>query len=107
MNTKKENRLYILIREDLSNAQKAVQAGHAIAQWMIEHHHKHEWHNGTLIYLTVPDEQVLTEWFEVAQIKQLPCSCFREPDMNDQMTAIAILADEKSKKMFAKLPMML
>lgn len=100
-------RLYILIRNDLSNAQKAVQAGHAIAQWMIEHHSKKEWNNNTLIYLTIPNEQDLTDWFEIAKMKQLQCSCFREPDMNDQMTAIAILADEKSKKMFAKLPMML
>jgi len=57
MNT--ENRLYILIREELSNAQRAVQAGHALAQWLIEHgiEHRHrDWCNQTLIYLIIPDE---------------------------------------------------
>lgn len=49
------HKLYVLIRNDLSNAQKAVQGGHALAQWLIENPYTN-WTNGTLIYLTVKNE---------------------------------------------------
>jgi len=30
-------KLYILIRKDLSNSYRTVQAGHAVAEWMLQH----------------------------------------------------------------------
>ena len=29
-------RLYVIVREDISTSQQAVQAGHAVVQWMLE-----------------------------------------------------------------------
>lgn len=49
------NRLYVLIRNDLPIAYQAVQAGHAVAEW-IKIHGLQEWSNETLVYLSVPDE---------------------------------------------------
>lgn len=46
------HKLYVIIRDDLSGPQKAVQGGHALAQYLIEHPDA-KWTNGTLIYLTV------------------------------------------------------
>lgn len=81
-------KLYVLVRADLSKSQQAVQAGHALAQFLLEHRDT-AWDNGTLVYLKVPDEQVLQQWAE--KLKQFGISTFREPDIGDQLTAIAAL----------------
>jgi hypothetical protein len=36
MDYKNMNKLYIIIRKDLSASQRAVQAGHAVAEWILE-----------------------------------------------------------------------
>lgn len=61
-------KMYILIRDDLSEAQQAVQAGHALAQFGLEHHKEFKaWQedNNILIYLAVENinwwQQVLTD----------------------------------------------
>jgi len=33
------SKLYVIVRDDLSPAQKAVQAGHAAMEWIIENRH--------------------------------------------------------------------
>ena len=88
-------KLYILIRKDLSFSQQAVQAGHAVAQFMLEHGQVSEWKNHTLIYLGVEDERSLTHWTEKMNMKNLQWTCFREPDIGDQMTAIACYTDSR------------
>jgi hypothetical protein len=47
-------KLYVITRRDLGIAYAGVQAGHALAQLLLED--KHEgWDNGTLVYLGVKD----------------------------------------------------
>lgn len=48
-------KLYVLVRKDLSKSQQAVQAGHAVAEFLLNND-DHGWDNGTLVYLGVPDE---------------------------------------------------
>lgn len=82
-------KMYVLVRDDLSKSQQAVQAGHALAQFMIEHPFS-GWKNGTLVYLKLPKEDLtayLHEWKK--QIKHI--SEFKEPDLNDELTAFAFL----------------
>lgn len=48
-------KLYVVTRRDLGTAYAGVQAGHAVAQLLLEEK-QDDWSNGTLVYLAVPDQ---------------------------------------------------
>lgn len=83
-------KLYVLVRNDLPKNYQAVQAGHAVAEYMLEC--PNSWQNGTLIYLRVSDENELNQWADRLHAMQIIRCPFFEPDLNDQMTAMAILS---------------
>lgn len=73
-------KLYVLIRDDMSEAQQAVQAGHAIAKFGLEHPEEFRaWQEGsnTLIYLSVVEPHW---WATVLADGDVKYSMFREPD---------------------------
>ncbi len=75
-------KLYVLIRDDISEAQQAVQAGHAVAELMQEMTTDElaEWKHdggGTLIYLSV---QNIYYWQSVLEDGGFKHSVFYEPD---------------------------
>jgi len=84
----KQRRLYALVRKDLSVAQRAVQASHAIAEFLLRGP-KTEWDNGTIVILGVKDEGELRTWATWLEVKRTPYTAFREPDIGNQMTALA------------------
>lgn len=88
-------KLYVLIRKDLSPSYQAVQAGHAVAEWLLQHGQVTEWQNGTLIYLGIENEKELEHWSQKLDQKNMKWTVFREPDIDNQMTAIACLHDGK------------
>lgn len=100
-------KLYIIIRPDLSSAQKAVQASHATAQFQKEHPFA-PWINGTMVLLEpnqsstlwkhMPDYRAdlndfdafdkFVGWFHATFKTE-----WREPDMGNHITAIAMTSD--------------
>jgi len=81
-------KLYVIVRKDLTTSQMAVQAGHALASYLL-HSHLSRWQNETLIYLGVkglPQLEKLKRKFERNEIAYTE---FREPDINNETTAIA------------------
>jgi len=87
-------KLYILVRKDLTPSQQAVQAGHALAAFLLRNPNT-EWNNGTLIYLGVKNEEALEKWKFKLRMKEIKFAEFREPDMNCETTAIAVYSEER------------
>ena len=90
-------KLYVIVRKDLSPEQIAVQAGHGVAQFLLEHN-DHGWDNGTLVYLGVPDEQGLKKQIERLTLNGINFSTFIEPDIGDEITSIAAVSEGKQFK---------
>lgn len=93
-------RLYVLVRTDLGGSSPAVQAGHAVAEFM--RLHPNTWENQTLVYLDVGclnGIKTLEKWEYLLQDKYLLAK-FCEPDLNYELTAIAVLdADRLVKRL--------
>ena len=82
-------KLYVLVRKDLSKSQQAVQAGHAVAEYLLRGPST-LWGNGTLVYLSVRNEHELKWWYEQITEKGFNSVPFYEPDRNNEMTAFAV-----------------
>jgi len=87
-------KLYVLVRKDLSKSQQAVQAGHVVAEYLLRGP-KTLWGNGTLVYLTVRNEHELKKWAGKISGKGHYVVAFREPDRQNEFTAIAVECDEE------------
>lgn len=94
-----ENNLYVIVRNDLSRSQKAVQGIHASAELLLNHESLY-WDNGTVVFLRVRDEDELLKLENKLKEDSVTYSFFREPDIGNQMTAIALFGE---KNMFTDL----
>lgn len=81
-------KLYIVVRKDLSISQQAVQAGHAVAEFCLRGP-KSFWSNGILVYLGVDGKKQLSRLQQKLDIEDISYVKFIEPDLNNEVTAIA------------------
>lgn len=83
-------KLYVIVRSDIPWIHQAVQAGHAVAEYMLKHPES-QWKNDYLIYVRVPNEPALRNYKFLLET-EWGCRpvAFFEPDMKDQMTAVAV-----------------
>lgn len=103
---KQISKLFVITHRDLSPGQQAVQA--------IEFQHEHskiakEWNINSkyLIFLSVENEIELQKLLRKIQFKELKYSMFFEPDIGNQLTAIALEPVQTSEKLVSNLPLML
>jgi len=94
INEIKKERIYTITRKDISFGQKIVQSNHASTQYLIDHspHTKGKWNNGSIICLELGNEKSLKRWIKKLENNNIDYSLFREPDMDNQITAIAALS---------------
>ena len=85
-------KLYVVVRKDLSKSQQAVQGGHALAEYVLRNRDT-DWDNGTLVYLGIRDENELITLTKKLEYDRICHTSFREPDIGDQITAIASLGN--------------
>jgi hypothetical protein len=76
------------VRKDLSISQRAVQAGHAVAEFLL-HGPFSRWTNGTLVYLGVKGLGQLENLKYKLDLYDIPYTEFKEPDIGNEVTAIA------------------
>jgi hypothetical protein len=85
-------KMYVLVRSELSPSYRAVQGGHAVAQYAIEHPNAfRRWANGYLIYLETRFPSGIKETQDRLDRFKRDYSVFREPDLGGQPTALACL----------------
>lgn len=84
-------RLYVLVSKDLDPVYGCVQGGHAVAQWLLEH--DSGWRNNYLIYLYAD----IDKWGCKLNGHD-KCSYWKEPDLDNKLTAIAVESDGKMFK---------
>jgi len=90
----KKTKLYVFVRQDISFAQQAVQAGHAIAMAVVLEP-REDWkpENGTVILLAVKNgEKLMKAKYLIDKDSRRDGYQFFEPDMDDAPTAIACFA---------------
>jgi peptidyl-tRNA hydrolase len=98
----------VVSRKDLNPGQQAVQSGHAALDFTFQHPGQAaEWHKSSnfLIYLSVNNEQELSVLSEKLKLSGVKVTEFREPDLGNQLTAIAFLSDDVTKKFTSGLPL--
>ena len=81
-------KMFVIVRKDLTKSQQAVQAGHALAEYLL-HGPFSRWNNGTLVYLGVKDLFHLEKLKMKLERKGIAFVEFKEPDLNNETTAIA------------------
>jgi hypothetical protein len=100
----------VITRADLEPGYQAVQSLHAGIQFAMEHPEIHkEWFDESnyLGLLSVSNEIELTQLIEKALINNIRVSIFREPDIDNQITAIALEPGTITKKLCSKLSLAL
>jgi len=87
-----------------------LQAAHAAIEFQHEHPEiAKEWNTNSkyLIFLSVKDEDQLHKYLEKIKNQNLKYTVFIEPDIGDQLTAIAIEPGDESRKITSNLPLAL
>lgn len=100
----------MVTREDLSPSQQAVQSAHAAIDFCFNHPQRAgPWfkESNYLILLSVKNESELLLLIEECRKKQLKYSRFIEPDLGNQVTAVAIEPSPKTKRLTRKLSLTL
>jgi hypothetical protein len=83
----KSKKLYIFTDNTLSPIYAAVQGGHAACQYILETYNRNDsWKNETIVYLSAQLDEVI----RLLKSKNIRYTIWREPDMNNAITAIAV-----------------
>lgn len=100
------DRLYIITRADLPPGDQATQSGHAVSAFAVAYPDVHRaWHEHgkNLIYLACPDEAALEAL--AAHAAPYLHAEFREPDIGNALTALALAGD--ARRLVSNLPLTL
>ena len=104
---KQNAKLIVVTRRDLTPSYQSTQSLHAIAEFCLEHSDiANSWRKNSqyLTYLSVKDESELLFLIEKAHSRRIVISLFREPDIDNQITAIAMEPSDESRRLCRGIP---
>ena len=102
-------KLVIITRRDLTAGQQAVQAAHAAIDFIFQYPNKASpWHSisNYVVILSVENEEELKNFITKCEYKLLDHTVFREPDLDNEITAIAIEPCRDTQKLTSNLPLL-
>lgn len=102
-------KLYVIVRADLKPGAQLAQAGHAVAAFARRARSAFEqWTDGSnnLVVLTASDELALAELSAMIAGVGRPVDV-HEPDLDDQLTAIAFEGTDEAARLVSSLPLAL
>lgn len=101
-------KLYIVTRRDLSPGLQCAQVAHAAFQFAYEHRPlAAQWlkESNFVVILSVEDESRLIDFGRSVEAHNIPVTWFTEPDIDDQITAIALAPSPRTVELCAELPL--
>lgn len=84
-----------------------MQSSHACINFIFENHNKGDpwfYSSNTLVQLEVKNEEQLKLLIEKCQFHQLDHTVFREPDLGNAITAIAIEPSDRTRRLTSNIP---
>jgi peptidyl-tRNA hydrolase len=105
-----QDRFYIIVRDDLPPGLQAAQAVHAALAFF----HKHPVSIGRwllasnfLVIVSTPNEETLLDLITEAHTRGIAHVGVREPDVNDEVTAVALAPGTAARQLCANMPLAL
>jgi hypothetical protein len=103
-------KLYVITRADLRPGSQIAQACHGLRQFVEEHPAIDENWFKTSNYIAVlaaPDEAALIRLRDRALSREIACSEFREPDMDDSVTCVVLEPGDDARRLCSNIPLAL
>lgn len=103
-----KDKLILVTREDLKLGQQAVQAAHALREFGEKHPEIDRlWYGKSnyLALLVAPDEEALNALVVKARRRGIRLAEFREPDLHEALTAVAMEPSVAARRLCRKLPL--
>ena len=104
------DKLYVVTREDLPPGPQAVQACHAARAYAHAHPEiERRWFDESnhLAVLSVPNERALENLIEKAERRGITYAVFREPYLENRVTAVALEPGDTGRRLCSGLPLAL
>lgn len=103
------SKLRVVSRRDLQIQVAGVQSAHAAIDFQHDYPEiAKEWQTKSnyLVFLTVANEEQLIKLITKAILSGIKHTVFREPDLNNQITAVAFEPSEASRKLTSSCPLL-
>ena len=103
-----EDKIYLVTHGKLSAGYQVAQVAHVMADYIMNRPNAAKyWHHisNSLIALEAKDAEALSELQEKAKTRGIDVQEFREPDLGDEITALAFSPSPETRKFLSNLPL--
>jgi peptidyl-tRNA hydrolase len=105
-----EDKLYVIVREDLKPGAQACQGMHSAIVFQQEHSElAKKWYveSNSIVFLSIKNEEELNKLLDQVKEKGIVHSIFREPDFHNELTSITLAPGIETRKICSQLKLAL